>query len=251
MPKKKKAYKLSQDLNRELTNAVRRFNRAIERMQKQERFSNVIIPEKVTIRNIKKNIKNKRDFNRELNRLNRLKRPSAESVKINKYGIKAVNYVIDEMRRDVKRINESRRRERERILRQEATLGGQPTGLTRGELGGQRLAEIQPKRASWQGISSKKAWEQLARSIEKQTAKDYDHEKKKKMQENYIKGLKANFGTKANRIISKVRNMTPEEFYNAYMADQDLEFDFMYDEIEKDVKMNRIVNALNYYLEAG
>lgn len=83
--------KYNQKQNKQIKNAVAKYNRKIKSMQKSPKYKDVILPSTTSIKEIKSKVTKASDITRELNSLNRLFKTGAGEIVTGKNGIKKSN----------------------------------------------------------------------------------------------------------------------------------------------------------------
>lgn len=220
-----------------LANAVRKFNAKRTRLLKQVPELEEFLPEKLSVREIKKTIKTRRDLKNELNSIERFMRKGAEKPIVTKEGVKTTQYQKKELEIKVRAINLRRAAERKKAN----------VSTEKGTMGTIRANNLQPKKVNLDKIR-KEDWQKFIESVEKQSMDSYSQDKYDRYKENFIKGLENTFGQKGERLKKLAEQIEPETLTQMYYDDPILQIDFIYDPLEMDVKIEAMEEHLENYL---
>lgn len=220
-----------------LANTVRKFNAKRTRLLKQVPELEEFLPEKLSVREIKKTIKTRRDLKNELNSIERFMRKGAEKPIVTKEGVKTTQYQKKELEIKVRAINLRRAAERKKAN----------VSTEKGTMGTIRANNLQPKKVNFDKIR-KEDWQKFIESVEKQSMDSYSQDKYDRYKENFIKGLENAFGQKGERLKKLAEQIEPETLTQMYYDDPILQIDFIYDPLEMDVKIEAMEEHLENYL---
>ena len=137
-------------------------------------------------------------------------------------------------------LNMQRKKDRERFGELEVIAGGQKTGYKRAEIPSLRMKEFKPKKTP--KPRNKREWNKFLRSLRKQITESYRREKRDKYIENYIKGLKQVFGSRADDLEWLIRQLDPDIVIETMMGNQEAAIDFMYDPLEIDARLATVTD---------
>lgn len=237
MPKRYKI-KWRKDDEKQLAYAVRAFNAKRTRLLKQVPELEAFLPPKMSVADIKKSIQTRQDFNREIASLKRFLKKGAEKPVVNKQGVKTTKYELNELRLKLNRIN------RERAKR----LAEMKPSTEKGTMGSIQQNALRPKKFNFESQSAK-SWDKFVESVEKQSLPGYWDERLKKYKENFLVGLKNEFGSSPlyELIKEKIMAISPEELDRIYYQEPNLQIDYVYDEAELKIKANLMLEALEAY----
>lgn len=231
------SYSFSKKQSRDIRNAVRRFNRVIDKLNQQYQSGGMapIIPEKRTIKGIKENITNYNEFRRELASLNRLTRgkPSDKTKPtdiINYGGVEMTRYQAKQIKLDLAQTNKMRERYREKIGYDERKF------LTDTEnLGDRKMPNLENM--------SKTAIQRFIESIHTESTELGQNQRLILLRDNYIKGLEENFSkSQARRIKSKIMSMDLETFAGMYIRDEIPDIGFLYSKENSNARYSEVIS---------
>ena len=230
-----------------LQREVKRFNAAVRRMQRNTKYQGVALPEAVTVKGIRDQIRTRDDFNREINKLKRLFAPEARKIRTNKKGLKALNYVVKEMQNDVRRINLRKTLERKRLENvQVRTLHAGKTGITAAEfLYGGREDELRSKRFDFDTQQPGRAFQMQRESIKKQSSIHYSEQKAQLFYNNYKKALVSELGSFADDVIKLLNLLSAEDLTNLYYEYAEMDISFIYGAVQAYEKAETIEGILS------
>lgn len=209
---------------KELERVVKNFNAKVNRLIKKDPKTSNVLPEKVSIKELKDLIRTRQDLHRELNTLKRFSKRGAEEI-INladtRNNLKITKWQKTEMNRRIGIINRTRRRRLQEIEEMEMTSGGEALGYTRGQLGMGKASKValEPMKAFWHTMENydvKRRW----KSILYQSKDDYFNEQDFRVRENFIRAIKDNFHYEnIDDIVEYVNNMDIKEFFNVFQRE--------------------------------
>ena len=122
---------------KELNRTVKNFNAKVKRLETKYKNSDVILPERMSVKELKKVITTERDLNRELKSLQSFTdRGSEEIVDIpnTNNNIQMTKWQREEMSKRAKMINDKRYYHRKKLESQPLSNKGKPLGYTKGDI---------------------------------------------------------------------------------------------------------------------
>lgn len=224
---------------KELAKAVRKFNAKRTRLLKQIPDLEEFLPAKISTKEIREQIKTRRDLKNELNSIERFMRKGAEKPIVTKEGIKTTTYEKKEIEIKVRSINARRTAERKRAN----------VSTEKGTMGTIRENNLRPKQVDINKIK-KSDWEKFKESVEKQARDSYFQGKYERYKENFMKGLENAFGEKGRELQEIAAQISAERLTQMYYDDPILQIDFIYDPLEMQVKIDAMKEHLTDYLES-
>jgi hypothetical protein len=177
--------------------------------------------------------------------------PFAENVRVSKQGIKVSNWEYNETVNKVRAINTIKRNERERVLQIEATDRGKPLGLTRAEMGSQRINELKPKKFNFDKIRPGKEWEKFKQTLEKMVMPKYTEQQMAQYKYNYIQAMLNVFGNDALDLFDTIVHLDPEVFIRTYYQEEQASIDFIYDPVEQTAKLEILTEIWENAADSG
>lgn len=202
---------------RELARVVRNFNAKVNRLIKQNPQMENVLPEKVSVGQLKELINTRQDLKRELNSLKRFsKRGSEQIVEVpdTDYNLKITKWQRTEINRRVGIINRRRAKRLEDLSDLEATSRGESLGYKRSDIGMGRATEVSlsPMNAFTRRMNQrdlKMKWQ----GILKESQSDYFTQKDFRLRNNYIKALEQNFNPNDIKdVVDEIKSMDIEDF---------------------------------------
>lgn len=222
------------DLNSEVKRVVKNYNAKVKRVENLYKGrSDVVIPERVSVKELKSLVGTKRDLSRELNSLKRFSKRGAEQlvdVPVVEDNIKITKWQKTEMNRRSGVINRTRAKRREQLEEIEMTSGGKSLGYSRGEFGMGKADKLslKPTKAFTKKMDK---WDiqKKARSLRKHSQSDYFNKSDQRLYDNYIKSLEDTYGPEAVKdLVEKIKKMDFNDFYKTFKSEPDL-FEFSSD----------------------
>lgn len=222
----------------ELKRVVKNFNAKLSRIIKKNPAIAEYLPPRVSYKDLRENITNRKEFNRELNSLKRFSQKGSEEIVTAKNtGLKVTKWEKKEVGIQVAIINRERSRKRKLLEEEEATSRGQRLNLTRAQMNSIRMNELRKKPFNFDKIK-KSDWEKYKATAKKQSHPDFQSEADLHLRENYIKGLIEVFGDtdETKQLIEEIENLPIKEFITKFYKEQEATVDFIYDPIEAERK---------------
>lgn len=235
--------KWSEKDKNKLKNSVRRFNYKIDKLIKNGVDANYL-PDKVKVKDIKKLINTRNEYNLKINQLNRFLRKGAEDIIESENKIKTTKYAINESVIMKRSINIERKKERERISEIEITDRGKKTGFKRGEVVNDRMDENRPKTAKFENIKNQTNWNKFYKNLEREYM-ERNNARKELYKNNYIKSLRENYGRKANKLIKTIENLPAEYVVDMYYKEEQAKISFNYENLDQNARLDTITEIWN------
>lgn len=224
----------------ELRKAIKNFNAKITRLEKKYPKNKNILPEKVSMKELKSLIDTRQDLKREINSLKRFtKRGSEEIVQVpgTDYNLKTTKWQKEEMNRRIGVINRRRKQRLQDLQEIPQTSRGTSLGYTKRDIGMGKAEEISltPMKAFTQKMNQKDLKFKF-KNIMKESQSTYWDKADVRLRENYIQSLLNNFNPKdVNKVIDKIRNMDLKDFKKVYYEEGGT-FEFNYPPNEEEYK---------------
>lgn len=221
-----KQYKIEWNENQlqELKRTVKNFNAKVRRLEKQYDGTNVILPEKVSVKELRELIGTNRDLKRELNSLQRFSKRGAETIEtapISEENLQITKWQRIEMNRRQGIINRKRDIRREQIKEIPMSFGGQPLGYNVGDVGMGKAEEISLSHTNaFTEKMDKYELKKKFRSLRKHSQSDYFTKSDERLLNNYKEALKETYGEEAVKdILEAIDKMSFNEFYKTFRAE--------------------------------
>lgn len=213
-----------------LKKSVRSYNAKISRELKKNPQLEGGLPEKLSVRQLRKDIKTGKDLNQLVARTKRVFKKNAFDVVVNEKGVKTTKYEYHEVKLEVNRINRVRKK-----LREDADVS--PNKGTMGTIEDQAL---QPKPFNFNKME-KRDWEKFKKGTRKMASDYYNSTRYSRYKENYIKALDilGEYGEPVKELVSKIDD---EKFYKAQFDDPILGIQFISDPLEAKLIAEEIIN---------
>lgn len=213
----------SENDNKELQRSVKNFNAKLKRLEEKYSGTDVILPEKITVKQMRELVNTRRDLQRELKSLQKFtQRGSEEVVSVPKTdnNIQLTKWQKEEMSKRAGVINRKRTIRRKELEAKELESGGKSLGYTRGDIGMGKVEvnQLRPTSTFTKKMSKadvKAKFEHFMR----ESQSDYWHKRDVLMRENFIKALEENFNPKDIKdVVEHIRNMDLEEFKDKLLS---------------------------------
>jgi hypothetical protein len=193
----------------------------------------------VDYKDLKSQVKTRRDFNNLMNKYNRYLKDNAEEIQKNDRGAVATNWQIKEFNIAQRAENTRRKHMREKLGEKEVTIGGKGTGVKRKEMGSIKENAVKESKKSFKGMRSQEDWEKAFKLMDKRMNSTYYEDAQRRMLENYIKGL---IQEGYSDELLKLMNTIPLDIFEEIIdTDEFATFGFIYDPIELSMKQDRLI----------
>lgn len=246
----------------EINKAVKNFNAKITRLEKKYPELKSILPQRVTVKELKELIDTRQDLKREVNALKRFTSRDNKIEKMgdgtftgivtipnNDYNLQTTKWQKEEMTRRVGVINRKRKTRLEQIGNIEVTSRGKPVGYTKSQIGMGDTDEVAltpmqafTKRMTRTDLNMK------YKAIRKESQSNYWTKKEILLKSNVIKSIESNYmgvdPELTSELIQAIDDMPFEEFYARFKAESGVM------EIVSPVPGQRFDEAMRRNLEA-
>lgn len=145
------AIKYNNKLNNEINRVVRNFNAKVKRLERSE--NDLILPNTISVRELKKDVTNKWELNRKLKELQLYSTKGIERTVTTPGGVTTSEYNLVRLEREQRRLSTKLGKTIKDIEGIRPTVGGVPLDVTYKQMGSQRLANLKARRLN---IRSKK-----------------------------------------------------------------------------------------------
>ena len=132
-----------EDDKKELARLAKNFNAKIEYQLKKNPELKDILPKKVKVKDLKKDIASRKDLNRTLEKLSSFSKRGMEKVVTNEKGERATLFEIEQTKKNVRRLNAQRRAEQKRIDEMPVYIDGKKATTVRRMVQEQKAKPIQ------------------------------------------------------------------------------------------------------------
>lgn len=222
----------------ELSKAVKNFNAKISRLEKKYPEIKNVLPEKVTVAQMKELISTRQDLNRELNSLRRFSArdnvitqnddgsyEGIVTVPGNDYNLKTTKWQKEEMTRRIATINRKRKERYEMVAQSQVTDRGKPVGYTVSEVGMKSVDEnaLKPMKAFTRTMS-RSDLNYKFNAIRKESQSTYWNKREMQLKQNVKNGILANYNARQykndlNAILDAIDNMDFKTFYAIWKSE--------------------------------
>lgn len=234
--------------NAELRRVVKNFNAKITRQLKKNPELEKALPDKVSVKELKKDIATRKDLNFYLNKMKRFSEKGAEEIVKSDKGAISTKWAVQEFEREQKAENRRRKKREKELGEKEVTVSNKPTGAKRKEMGKIKENEVKEHKGKFKN-KSQEEWEKASKLMEKRMTDAYSQDKKKQMLENYVKGLiSEGYSDKLLKMLDKV---PIEKFLELNDTDENASFGFIYDPIELKAREDYLIELWGAHMDAN
>ena len=209
--------------SKELSRAVKNFNAKVRRLEKKYAGQDVVLPEKVSVKELQNVIGTRRDLQRELKSLQRFSKRGAEEIveaPITENTIRLTKWQRTEMNRLKGIINAQRKTRYDMVVDIQMEHRNKPLGYSVGEFGGMRQQELnalEPVKAFTEKMD-KYDLSKKFRALRKHAQSDYFSKADRRLLENFLGAIEETFGEDATELMDAIREMDFKEFYKKFKA---------------------------------
>lgn len=212
-----------------LQRAIGKFNKRVESLEKKNPTLKNYYPEKVSYDWYRDVINTRYDLKREIRTLEKFSKEGMEELTPVGETAMITKWQMSESKRRVKYINKARAERFERVKGIQVRTAGIKRDYTKADMGFAKedLRQYDPMEIvaehSGQGDLRMK-W----RAIVRQSSREYYTESDYQWRRNYIDSLEKNFGSNADELIDKIKDMNIDEYLDIAYGDTDAEIQFNY-----------------------
>ena len=207
----------------ELRRTVKNFNQKLSRLEKKlDPIERGYLPKRLSVKDLKKNIGTRADFNREIKSAKRFSQKGAEEiVELSdlQYKPKITNWQRKEMTRGVATVNTKRVYRYLEAVELEMTSGGNPLGYKVGELGlaTNEAQSLSPFNDFYYSMG-KSDIDMRHEHIKKEMSENYFITRDEMLREGVIKAIERTYTDEdeAEDIIDSIRDMDIRQFYKIF-----------------------------------
>lgn len=204
-----------------LSKQVKRFNAKLTREAKRSPEKAQFLPPKLSVKELKQQIKTSKDLRLFSSKVDRAFKPKAFDLIMSKNGVITTQYQVQELKLDVRRINQARKREAEKAN----------VSTEKGTMGTIEANNLRPKRFDFDNIKPKD-WDKFVESVEKQAMVDsYNLEKILKYKEDYLRSVQDLLGSYGRDLYEFVSKLPADFIYGKFYDDTLLQISFISDPI--------------------
>ena len=213
-----------------LRKEVKRFNAKRAREIKKNPEIEKLLPGKLNMRTLRKEIETRAEFNKQIRSIDRFLRPKSTQIVTTPAGVQTTQYQIWDLRAQVASINARRR----------AELKGREPSPTTGTMRTIEEENLQPKKFDLKRMQSQKEFEKFVESVEKQAASKYWRGLYDLYKENYLKAFREQlfYGENGVELYKRLGNISSERLVDLLYRDPTLGID-----------INARITAINYALD--
>lgn len=201
-----------------LSKTVQQFNAKLTRTLKRNPELIDILPDRITIKDVRESIQTRDDFNRAIKSYKRFLKKDATKIVSNKQGLRTTKWQRNETQYKVNRINQIRRAERKRAN----------VSTEKGTMGTILENNLKDKNYNFNTIQPQN-WNKIMNQINKMISENYMDDMYVRYQQNYIKAM---FNVMppdmAATLQEMVNKFTPEQFTQLYYSNPLLGIDYFY-----------------------
>lgn len=232
MPTRNKIKWSVQD-RKDLRNAINRYNAKIDRLISRGKDKKVLLPDKLSYKELKKVISLDSDYKKTLRSIKKFNEVGAELPRRINDSVTVTEWEYNKIKAGERKITKARAKEK-----MESGASAE-----RGTLSKLSDVALMPKQFNPQSITER-AWKKYVESVEKQKMDSYDIIKKEQYFANYLKAVDNQYGTRGRKIKRLVKLVGVQRMYELYYEDPNLGITFNYDPIEESIKIQYIEEAL-------
>lgn len=223
---------------KKIKKSIKNFNAKIDRQVKKGVNINAL-PEKLNYKKIRKETTNRKDFNKILKESEKFRQRGSEKIITNDYGIQKTKFEIEQIKKDVQRINRERKKKADSIKNGTFTVAG--------EIISKQEINTVKKKFNFEKINSYMDFAKFAESVKRQSAYNYDEISKDEFYANIFKGLNNGLGEEnAKNLIERIQLIGRDKLIVYLKNEKLVDIDFFYTTIAIDDRISAIEEFLDY-----
>lgn len=220
------AIRYDKKLNQEINRTIKNFNQKIARLEKQERE---LLPSKISKKELKNNVYNRRELQRKLKELQRFSNRRAEDIIETKGGVRLTQYELSNIKRENARVKRNITKEINRLKSDKPKIFGKKQSATFSEMGDTDYLNLVARRKALEKNIDKlshEEFERFTRLIEK-TGRNQQY-MNNIFKQNYIEMLTdlAYYfdydNDKLNELKQKLMTLKPSDFLKLFKEDKSI-----------------------------
>lgn len=211
------AIRYDKKINKEIYRTVYEFNKKVKEL---EGMTGVLIPDKISTKELKRNVYDRRELRRELKNLKKFLKPGAEEIIETQAGYTS-RYDIDVLKGNIRSAKARVNAKIQKMYNTELYLTGKPTKNTYATMGNQRFLNLLAKREALNKDITKLSREEFQRYV-KLINRNILSDKNKEWKESYLDILTKEayqFGVDEKylkNIKEKMMKLPPDKFIEVY-----------------------------------
>lgn len=212
------AIRYTQKLNKEIYRTVYEFNKKVKELEKMD---GVIVPSKISTKELKNTVYDRRELRRELKNLKLFLKPGAEQIVQTQAGV-TTNYDIAVFKSNLRSAKARVNAKIQKLYNQELYLEGKTTGQTYATMGDTRWLNLQAKKEILKKIDINKLdreqFKRYSKMVERLALSDKNREWKESyldllLKTGYEYGVDKDI---TDNIKNKMMKLSPNEFMKVY-----------------------------------
>lgn len=230
-----------------LQRSVRNYNAKRRRLINIDPSIEEYLPSSASIRDIRRNITSRRDFNNAINRLQRFSRRGSEKL-IERQGTVLTEYEYKELQYSIRRLNARRKKERINLNSQLLKTRGESTDYTVG------MADIEVRSLRSRQLNirnkSRKELEKYFDILDTLGTDKYAEQRAELYRSNYLKAFMREFNGMPyfDEFYKQLENLPKEAFINILRTDTEGGIDFIYDDFERVARYTAIAGVWSEFI---
>lgn len=223
------AIRYDNKINQEINKTIRNFNQKIARLEKTER--QLILPEKITKKELKQSVYTRTELKRKLKELQRYSTRGIEETLKTTGGVELSKYELINLKKESARVKRNLTREINKLKMSSPTIFGKKTTSTYAQMGDSYLSNLETRRKSLEkGDITFLSGEQLKqyKQLLLKTTKNKQYYNNV-FKDNYLKML-TDLGyfygydnEKLNDLKNKIRNLDSENFLKLFRTEKSIQ----------------------------
>jgi hypothetical protein len=214
----------TEDDSKELARTAKNFNAKVARLEKKYAGTDVILPEKVSVKELRELIGTRNDLKREINSLQRFTKRGAEEIvkaPVVEEPLYITKWQRTEMNRRAATTNNLRSKRYEMTVNLPMSSRGKPLGYTVGDIGMGKAEELSLNPIeTFTPKMSKYDLKAKFRALRKHSQSDYFDKADRRLRENYTNALKETYGEEnVKEILEAIEKMSFSKFYKTFKSE--------------------------------
>ena len=223
------AIRYDKKLNQEINKTIRNFNQKISRLEKSQR--DLILPNKITKKELKENSYNRTELKRKLKELQRYSKRGIEETTTTLGGVKLSKYELDKLSREAKRVKASLTREINKMKTDTPKVFGKKQATTFAQMGDQHYLNLKTRRLAIGKVNIKTASLEQLDSLKKLIDKTLNYKRyyNNIFKDNYLKmvtdlGYYCGYdGSKLENLKNKIRKLDSNKFLSLFRNEKSIQ----------------------------
>ena len=206
--------------SKELRRLTKNYNAKVRRLEKKFSDNPELIPERIRMRDIKKEVKTRDDLKFHIQNIKSVTKRGSEDIITTKEGVEITKYEVDIAKRSARKINRRRKQEKKELGIKD---------IPRGMMGSIEQNDLKPTNVNINKSKTRNDFRDYVDRLKNRALDGANQERINTYKNNYIQALNNALGSHADDIVKLLDNIDAEKILSSKYIDERYGVDFVYD----------------------